>query len=217
MVLDVFVTHWIAVVPVKGFAAAKSRLATVPAPLRADLARAMADDTIAALRAAPSIHSIVVVYDGVDDFAPAGCVVLPGPGQDLNAAIRLAARTIAHEAPADYGLAIVAGDVPCLDAASVTSIVRFADRYSVSLVSDTAGTGTTMLLATNGRVVPDEFQPAFGPHSCAAHVAAGAINLNACPDAPHGALHRARRDVDTEVDLWDARRIGVGPMTRQIP
>jgi 2-phospho-L-lactate guanylyltransferase len=53
------------------------------------------------------------------------------------------------------------------------------------------------------------FGPAFGRRSRAQHVHDGAAELSL--DVP-----RARRDVDTAVDLWDACRLGVGPETARL-
>jgi len=216
MVLDVFVTHWIAVVPVKAFPAAKSRLDTVPPLERAGLAQAMALDTLAAITTTPQITSTVVVQDGDMDFPTGNWQVITGPGAGLNAAIALAARSIARRESPSYAIAVITADLPCLDAESLSSILDSAERFPLSLVSDTCGTGTTMLLARDGSLIPDTVQPQFGHHSCAAHVASGAVNLGNQHETSRRALNRARRDVDTAVDLWDALRIGVGPHTRAI-
>jgi hypothetical protein len=44
-------------------------------------------------------------------------------------------------------------------------------------------------------------------------VAAGAREIR---DPAPGALAGLRRDVDSEVDLWDARRLGLGAFTRAL-
>jgi 2-phospho-L-lactate guanylyltransferase len=77
------------------------------------------------------------------------------------------------------------------------------------IVSDAEGLGTTLLAA---RQVSD-FHPHFGVRSRAAHVAAGAREIR---DPAPGALAGLRRDVDSEVDLWDARRLGLGAFTRAL-
>lgn len=212
MGLDAYV-EWIAVVPVKAGTEAKTRLAHHRD--RAVLAEAMAQDTIAALRQAPSITDVVIVVDG---HVPGAWrdMAIRGPGAGLNAAISAAARWIA-ERSTNYALAIVTADLPCLTAEVVENMLAREQDASVRIVGDAAGTGTTMLLVKDGRSVPERVMPQFGPHSCAAHVAAGAINLTTRAGGTRQdqqALVRARRDVDTDVDLWDAIRIGVGPATR---
>ena len=72
-------------------------------------------------------------------------------------------------------------------------------------MADAAGIGSTLLTARPGV----ELGPRFGERSRAAHRSSGAVELAASP----GALAGLRRDVDTEVDLWDAVRLGVGPAT----
>ncbi len=96
----------------------------------------------------------------------------------------------------------LAGDLPALTS-EVLSTALEAGPPGRWFVSDSIGTGTTMLVASDTRL-----SPAFGPHSRAAHRASGAAELDIA------GIARLRRDVDTEVDLWDAIRLGVGPRTR---
>jgi 2-phospho-L-lactate guanylyltransferase len=51
--------------------------------------------------------------------------------------------------------------------------------------------------------------PRFGPGSAAAHAASGARPL-------HGDWPTLRRDVDTDADLADAARLGLGPRTARL-
>jgi len=216
MDLDVSVTHWTALVPIKAFGTAKSRLDAVSALERADIAQAMALDTLEAIANTPEISSTVVVHDGEVDFPPGAWQVITGPGSGLNAAIESGAAWIAQQGMADYAIAVITADLPCLDAMSLSTILRVADAFPTSLVSDVAGTGTTMLLVRDGHLLPETITPHFGPHSCAAHVAEGAVSLRGDNETSRRALVRARRDVDTAIDLWDAMRIGVGRHTRGV-
>jgi 2-phospho-L-lactate guanylyltransferase len=213
MGLDAIV-EWIAVVPVKASRDAKTRLADHPE--RSALARAMAQDAVTALLDAERIADVVVVADGVVDTAWARTVI-PGPGSGLNAAIGVGAQWAANTRSSAFGLVVVTADLPCLTADAVDHILALREEAAVRIVGDAAGTGTTMLLVRDGRTVPKIVTPKFGPHSCAAHVEAGAVNLTTeggIDANDQAALLRARRDVDTDVDLWDAIRIGVGPATR---
>lgn len=213
MGLDAFV-EWIAVVPVKASRDAKTRLADHPD--RPALAQAMAQDTVNAVLNAARVTEVVVVADGEVDttWAP---TVITGPGAGLNAAIGFGAHWAATTHSGDFGIAVVTADLPCLTAPTMDHILSLREDAAVRIVGDASGTGTTMLLVRNGREIPEIVTPQFGPHSCAAHVEAGAVNLTTEPGISadgQAALLRARRDVDTDVDLWDAVRIGVGPATR---
>jgi 2-phospho-L-lactate guanylyltransferase len=213
MGLDAFV-EWIAVVPVKASRDAKTRLADHPE--RSALAQAMAQDTVNALIGADHITDVVLVADGAVDTTWASTVI-PGAGSGLNPAIGVGAQWAASNRQSDFGLAIVTADLPCLTPDAMNRILALRDDAAVRIVGDAAGTGTTMLLVRDGRTVPANLTPQFGPHSCAAHVEAGALNLTTergVSADDQAALLRARRDVDTDVDLWDAVRIGVGPATR---
>lgn len=91
---------WSVVVPVKLIAQAKTRLAGDLSPQeRAELARAMVADTVAAARAARAVRQVVVVTDDDDvvadlrgvrspGWAPVVVVPEPVPAAGLNAAVR---------------------------------------------------------------------------------------------------------------------------------
>jgi len=197
---------WSLVIPVKVLALAKSRLTGLAGPRRAALALAMAADTVAAAAACPAVDLVIVVTD--DDRAAAelsglGALVLPDePGDGLNPALAFGA-VYSDERWPDRGRAGLAADLPALDTAELGRALAQAAEVSQAFVADAAGTGTTMYTAGPGAV----FRPRFGPGSCAAHLAAGAVEL-ALPG-----LNGLRRDVDTVDDLRDAARIGLGPRT----
>jgi 2-phospho-L-lactate guanylyltransferase (CobY/MobA/RfbA family) len=91
-----------------------------------------------------------------------------------------------------------------------TRLTRFAgdqrQELALAFVSDVEGTGTTMLAART----LEEFQPRFGHRSRAAHRLAGVTELEGA------GLTSLRRDVDTEVDVHDARRLGLGPRSAEV-
>ena len=218
------------VVPVKPLHQAKSRL-------RADLSGngagngagngdgdphlrlvlAVARDTLAAARAAPGVRRVVAICsdpvavavlrsDGVE-------VVADEPDAGLNAALRHGAELLRADDPGASTGAMQA-DLPALHpaelAAAVSAALTAFDAGSAAVVAgterafcpDRAGTGTTLLLAAPG--VP--LDPRFGPGSAAAHAASGALRL----DGPWPTL---RCDVDTEADLAEASRLGLGSHT----
>ena len=87
--------RWSLVIPVKVLALAKSRLTGLAGPRRAELALAMAADTVAAATACAVVDSVVVV---TDDAAAAallsalGAMVVPDePGDGLNPALTFGA------------------------------------------------------------------------------------------------------------------------------
>jgi 2-phospho-L-lactate/phosphoenolpyruvate guanylyltransferase len=197
---------WSVVIPVKVLALAKSRITGVTGPRRAELALAMAGDTVAAAAACPVVDSVIVVTD--DDAAAAelsglGAVVLPDePGDGLNPALAFGAAYSDDHWPG-RGRAGMAADLPALGAVELGRALARAAEVGQAFVADAAGTGTTLYTAGPGAA----FCPRFGPGSYAAHLAAGAVEL-ALPG-----LAGLRRDVDTVADLRDAARIGLGPRT----
>jgi 2-phospho-L-lactate guanylyltransferase len=194
-----------AVVPVKPIAVAKTRLCGDPA-LRSRLALAFALDTVSAVAACTGIARVVVVTDDAvvsDALAPQpGVLVVPDePDAGLNAALRHGVGVGRGMAPGD-GVLIVSSDLPALRPDELAAALDDVPADGAAFVCDTAGVGTTALAMPPGVTV----EPRFGPRSHAAHqqVAARIDRLD---------IRSVRRDVDTWVDLWDARRMGVGMRT----
>ena len=72
--------RWSLVIPVKVLALAKSRLTGLAGPRRAELALAMAADTVAATVACPVVDTVIVVTDdaaAAADLSGLGAVVVP--------------------------------------------------------------------------------------------------------------------------------------------
>lgn len=194
-----------AVVAVKPLSQAKSRLNGVPGPLRQDLVWAMLVDTVRVLSAEartvivtaePGIrhrlddHGLTV--DVVEEIAPTG----------LNQAIRYGERAL-HEQGIGRVLTCVA-DLPALRTESLRAVINASGAYPRSFLADADEIGTTMLIA-NGV----DLDPRFGPGSAEAHRASGAIALL---DSDLGRpVPDARRDVDTQDDLAEITRHGLGP------
>jgi 2-phospho-L-lactate guanylyltransferase len=193
------VTH--AIVPVKPFARAKTRLAQILSPeARRVLASAMLLDVIAALRASRALGRVWVV--SLDREILAGAARLgASPLEEkfdmgLNRALRFATRT-ATEAGAGRVL-IVPSDVPLVTAADIDALVRAAARVraprGVIAVPSRDGTGTNALLRTPPGVIP----PRFGDGSLRRHTREAARR-----GVPF-VLRRAPRvmlDVDTPAEL----------------
>jgi 2-phospho-L-lactate/phosphoenolpyruvate guanylyltransferase len=197
--------RWAIVVPVKRFAVAKTRLSPDPRA-RADLALAMALDTVAAATACTAVSLVVVVTDeplAVDALRRTDAhVVADGPDAGLNPALTHGAKEAVARDPGAH-VAALASDLPALRADALDVVLRAASMHRSTLVADAAGVGTTLLTAVDLAA----FVPRFGPGSRAAHVAAGTVDMTEGTDAS------VRRDVDTVDDLRDAVRLGCGPAT----
>jgi len=186
------VTDWTVVVPVKGTAAAKSRLKGATG-----LAQAIAMDTIAAVVAASRVARVIVVTSAdAAPFEELGAEVVVDPGAGLNAAVRLGI------AGAVGPVAALLGDLPALRPNELDVALSLADAHELSFVADADAEGSTLIAA----VRPDLHTPAFGAGSQAAHRAAGYVELSV--EASSG----LRRDVDTADQL--ASLVGrLGPRT----
>jgi len=191
-------TH--AIVPVKRFARAKTRLAQVLSPeARRLLASAMLLDVIAALRGSRGLARVWVVSLDREILAGAarlGAVPLEEKfDMGLNRALRFATRT-ATEAGAGRVL-IVPSDVPLVTAADIDALVaagRARGPRSIIAVPSRDGAGTNALLRTPPGVIP----PRFGADSLHRHAREAARR-----GVPF-ALRRPPRmmlDVDTPAEL----------------
>jgi 2-phospho-L-lactate/phosphoenolpyruvate guanylyltransferase len=163
------------VIPVRGGAAAKSRLGGDP-EWRERLARAIALDTIeAALEVAP----VIVVTDEKFrmDAESLGARTVPDPGHGLNPAI--AAGLAAASTPRT---AVLLGDLPALDPRELREALAEAAAHDRAMVSDADGAGTVLLVAAHHDL-------AFGANSRALHIQNGYTELD-------GTWPTLRRDID---------------------
>ena len=203
--------RWAVVLPVKVLSSAKTRLLPTSDPARPELALAFLQDVLGALSDAEAVAQVTVVTDdlAVQQVATAAHHhwAPEAPHRGLNEAALFGASLT----PPHLGIAIVAGDLPCLTGEVVDLVLRSACIYERTFIADTQGVGTTMLMSHTIAGCT----PAFGERSRARHAARGYVELGLSETAPERLLlARAHRDVDTQVDLWDAIRIGVGPATR---
>ncbi len=187
----------VAVLPIKRFAHAKQRLDLDD---RAAVMREMVAGVLAAAAEA-SLDRLYVVTADADAAALArehgAEVVEEGElrGHSAAAALGVAA---ARERGARRVL-LVAGDCPLLTAADLDDLLAEhgddeAGAPGVVVLADRHGTGTNGLLLTP----PDVIAPAFGPGSCARHVALAAAAGAACA-VDHRVAFAV--DVDTLDDL----------------
>jgi 2-phospho-L-lactate/phosphoenolpyruvate guanylyltransferase len=207
----------LAVLPIKSFGAAKTRLAgLLGSGSRQAVAQAMFCDTLSSLRRVAGLDAIAVVTaDKVAESAAVGRRVL----------LLRDDREGGHNAAADigihYGLTagfervlLVPGDTPLLDPAEVSGLLERGEaaNLNVAIVPDRHGEGTNGLLISP----PDAFAPSFGPDSRRRHVdqaQRGGLEFAVEP------LASLALDVDTPDDLTElaslleARR-GMAPLTR---
>lgn len=202
--------HWTVVIPVKALPHAKTRLAAdVATP--ADLAIAFLRDTLAAVRATPSVERTVVVTTDpvVSALAEqAGAIAVDDsahPG--INPAAQHGAK---HRAPGS-AIAVIVSDLPCLTPDALTAVLDAAAGHPSAFLADLDGTGTTMWLAAPEAPV----DPRFGVRSRTAHADAGAVDLVAANPALADALVPARLDIDTVAALDRAVEVGVGDATAE--
>lgn len=191
--------------PVKPAARAKSRL-DAPGVGRADLARAIALDTLAAATACDAVAQVVVVTGDAALAREAATIpalrfVPEGEPAGLDAAV--ATGVAAIDPGSRMPRAALLGDLPALRPDDLGEALRDAASVPRAVVPDAEGTGST--LVTSGPGV--EWASSFGDGSFARHVALGCTALQ-IPDAS-----TLRRDVDTAEQLAAARALGLGPRT----
>ena len=201
---------WTVVLPVKVLARAKSRLALLAGTRRADLALALASDTVSAVVACPDVTRVLVVTSDAkagSRLAALGAIVAPDePDGGLNAALRHGAAVASDRWP-DSGVAALAADLPALRPGELSRALRAAAAAGgAAFVPDAAGIGTTMYAVAPGVA----FRPMFGGASRARHASADAVELSL--DGVPG----LRRDVDTPEDLRAAVALGAGFRTAAV-
>ena len=199
-----------AVVAIKPLGQAKTRLATVPGPLRRDLVLAMLLDTVDVLSGAA--RTVVVTAEPdlkhrLDDHGLDVEVVEEAEPTGLNQALRFGEEALRRQGIRRV-MACVA-DLPALRAESLRAVINAAGRQPRSFLADADGIGTTMVFADGL-----DLDPRFGPGSAQAHRDSGAIPL--LDEAIGRSVPDARRDVDTEDDLAEISRYDLGPRTRAV-
>ncbi len=194
-------------IPVKATHLGKSRLGELSESRRQQLAVAFACDTIDVAIGTPGTAVLVVTADTeVAAYAQArGGMWLsdPCPG-DLNGGLAAGVHRATERWPQATPVALLA-DLPALRVGElVEALSQIETDGSARFVADVAGTGSTLYAAK-----ASGFAPRFGPGSRAAHLAAGAIEID-------GALVGLRQDVDNAPDLARALTLGVGPLTMAV-
>jgi len=191
-----------AVLPVKAFDAAKSRLAAeVSADARRCLAQQLMLTCLDALIASRALAGVIVVSSDARALALArerGAEALTEPGFGLNPALEAARGALAARASA---LLVVAADLPFVTAEDIRLLLDGAAGASVAIVPDRRRSGTNALLLQP----PDAISFAFGEGSFERHfaLAAAAGREARVVDLPNLAF-----DLDAPADLAELREAG---------
>jgi 2-phospho-L-lactate guanylyltransferase len=198
------------VVPLKRLDEAKSRLrGALPGVPHDRLVLALAEDTVTAALACPTVAEVTVVSD--DRAASAALselgarVEFDRPDAGLNAAIVHGAAPYVERG---RWVAALTADLPALRPDELESALTAAAAEEPGaaairrFVTDAGETGTTLLTAPPGAPL----DPRFGAGSARAHARSGAIRLM-------GDWPTLQRDVDTADDLRAAAALGLGAHT----
>jgi 2-phospho-L-lactate guanylyltransferase len=200
----------LAILPVKRFELAKTRLGEQLAPQqRRTLAQAMVSDVLDALLESEWLEAVLVVTNEAAVAALAkerGAEVLADPAESGQSAAALIG--VAHALAEGYErVLLVPGDCPALDAGALRTLLGRPMRPpAVTIVSDRAGSGTNALLLAP----PDAIEPGFGPDSFARH---RDRTEQARADWHSEPLAALLLDIDTPEDLALLRSAHAGPAT----
>ncbi len=160
-----------AVVPVKRFAVAKSRLGPgVEETRKPDLVAAMVADVLEAISSARLIERTIVVSQeprAADLAAAAGADLLTDFDDAGHSAAALAGLAAAAAAGARC-VTILPGDCPLLDPRELDKMLTGVPDPYVAVIPDRHGTGTNALVLAP----PNAIEPSFGEGSRERHVAA---------------------------------------------
>ena len=212
-----------ALVPVKGFAGAKRRLADVLSPVqRASLAEAMLRDVVTAARQCGEIDRVILL-GGADARRLAGLLGVEWlddtDAPDLNTALTRAAQRLADKAL--RRVLVLPGDLPTVQSAQIAALLaRHEQGLTVCPAQSDGGTNALVISP------PDALEFCFGPDSARRHLAAA---LAAGLPAHKESLAAFARDVDGPADLrwlatqpagactadWLADQANAGPAARR--
>ncbi|HWW66954.1 MAG TPA: 2-phospho-L-lactate guanylyltransferase [Solirubrobacterales bacterium] len=163
-----------AILPVKRFAEAKSRLGGFSVGIdderRAALAAAMLEDVLEAIGAARTIERTIVVTTeprATELAGAAGVEVLSDFADEGHSEAALAG-IAAAEARGVGCVVLLPIDCPLLDPRELDRLLTGVPERYVAVVPDRHGAGTNALVLAP----PGAIRPAFGEGSCARHVAA---------------------------------------------
>ncbi|MCB0874967.1 MAG: 2-phospho-L-lactate guanylyltransferase [Solirubrobacterales bacterium] len=157
-----------AIVPVKHFDRAKSRLSeSAAAAHRPELAKAMLSDVLLGLRESRLVNRIVVVTGEPEarEVAERGGAELIDDPDDVGHSEAAMIGIADAMARGTECVALVPGDTPLLDGVELDRELD-AQAPGVAVIPDHHGTGTNGLILSP----PDVIEPSFGPDSRARHL-----------------------------------------------
>jgi len=197
------IDQWRVIVPVKGQLSAKTRLHPPAGVVRADLAHALALDTITAVLSCVSPNQLFVVTS--DELTATfvrdqGGTVVADPGNGLNPAVAKGIEYV-QRVLGPGPTAVLLGDIPTLRPKDLAGALSECSMHPRALVPDASGKGTVLLSA----LPPYDIQPRFGTNSAWEH---GRNHVRLDLDMP-----ALRTDVDDDETLRQALAIGVGRHT----
>ncbi len=186
-----------AVVPVKRFAVAKSRLDPgVEETRKPDLVAAMVADVLEAIGSARLIERTIVVSQEprAAELAAAAGADLLSDFDDANHSAAALAGIAAAEAAGAGCVALLPGDCPLLDPRELDKMLTGVPDPYVAVIPDRHGTGTNALVLAPPRAI----EPSFGEGSRERHVAAARA-----AGIPYGVeeLPSLGLDLDTPADI----------------
>lgn len=193
---------WSVFLPLKHFAAGKSRLGTLPADFRISLIKAMASDLIDALLQVSNIASITVV--GVDHRLITDAANLRltsfeiAEPVDINSDLNIAIG-------AKNRIAIFLPDLPSITPLEISTALEMASHNRTSFIADQNAIGSTAFFSTAGKV-----STRFGANSAAAHRAAQAVELS------HPTFRGIKADCDDWSDLLAINTSDLGHATQAL-
>ncbi|MEP0582667.1 MAG: 2-phospho-L-lactate guanylyltransferase [Roseibium sp.] len=205
-------TIW-ALIPVKPFADAKSRLSSVLTPnQRAQLAQAMFRDTHAATALAKGLDGIAVVTKdpvAAEIARSIGARVIQDQTQDLNSALTTARVALQKQLGA-INLIIIPADLPALKASDIEGLVE-AHRTPTQIIlsPDHEGDGTNMLLTGS----QTDFPYAFGAASYQRHLS---LSKDLGYEATTFKSARVSADLDNPSDIGRIWQYEPGQHTKQV-
>lgn len=201
-----------AVVPVKAFSRAKTRLSPLLSiEERRELARAMLEDVLAVLSRSPALAGVLVV-SGDEEVAKVAAqfgaeTLVESIEAGTNAGVQ---RGLAFLKSTGAGpCLIVHADIPFLSDDELRSIVAALDRSAAVIVPASRDEGTNALALSE----PGLIAPSFGCGSFARHVQA-ATDLGIKPEILH--LRGAGHDLDVPADLRFDPDIGAAKRTQAV-
>jgi 2-phospho-L-lactate guanylyltransferase len=196
---------WIAIVPVKSWRSAKTRL-DMPLGLRAEVAQALTLDTLDVLTSHPEVVHVVVVTADAEagrEASSRGAIVLDeqsvGSLSPLNSAVRQGCDFIESDL-GDGPTVIVPADLAYLSARVLSAALGALAAAGTAHIPDLDDTGTTLLAAPHA----SDIDPHYGINSSALHAEHGFPRLVEVD-------LRIRTDIDQMADLVSDPSWTLGP------